>query len=1649
MPIFNYKGQRYNVADKYLNDFISEYPDATAIEEHEGKVYRVKASDYHSFMEEFRAPSAPSSESIQDEMDAENKAKYTFGDMLKDTRSALLSDDRPKKRITMADTLNASVPGMVSADYSKSVQEEQEKDMLTQEEKDQRAAMRERLQADGTIDLMEGMKEDAREAKRKTRREAIKYGLMVAEGVAPQDVDLTSMATEHRQNKLLQEILDVALDMARAGEVEAEGLLGFGAGLGLGIWDSATRLSTWDMGFSDIANNATLQQIVEKWENDPSSLTATEQKVLEGIGMATAVQELYSDQVGIGYNVGQSLPESASFMMGMALNPASGLGKSLARNAVRTYGRNSIAKNLARIGGDIAETAIMSATTGAGRVAADALERINGSSTYEIGDNGVIMYGGQKDQETVGDAVLKAIGSNFIENYSEALGEYFDPLLGMSRKVAAGGLRKMNLNKWADALSDVQPSQMTASIRSLREKTKFGGIFGEIMEEEIGMALNTLFVGDNQWSDFTDLETQLTTVLSCAIMSGTLNGVEQVSSVAARRKMEKNAKNAEQEASYRFSSDKFAPLREAIDQASPEGMVDVLRDVYMSQEYTVGQKRALAEYAAARLQLQYYNAADAKARRQVNKTQQELLDAQEAGLNAQLPQFFNIARAVQNAEDDLVDYDGDWNLVEIIRSSMNRPEEMERILGDLPPREARLVTNYMYSRARMEGAYQGRSNRAEDYVDDFAYALEPAVVTDAEGNRTITTAIMGDRSVYVLDNNGDLAHIMRPDGSKTLVKASELTNITTSSADEVIDRYRDMYTSEYNAETENAFEHHPKTQAPQVGLQLQSPEGEVVITAINDNMVEIVPAVYKDGKVQPKEGAEPRTITVGDAYAWQDDYYLSMDADQAYANAMAEASSVSAEITETPSFEQGDELTFYVNGEPINAEITGITPKGEYLVQIDHLVDGLNKSVVDEYTADELRKLTTSNSNMSAETPENEGTPIEQIEQSVSEEVADGQNVEIQPTEEVVESVVPAAPQTARERVPKDKKGNPIYEQTDADTAWDAIVEETEGDTEIAQRVAADMLEDKKAALAKLQKGKPKKGATVAEKIANEKAHAADIAQAQNDVAQWEAIVGTEARRREAAMSEADRYAAEMEQKNISEGLKALGEPQSLEEYVLAQLAGGSYKLRWSDKENGTKGFGSHTGLSTEEMKARLSMIDNKNGLTPEEIAHSIVENMDMSFGEVDVMDVTNMVIDAVATNASRRAMLNGMVESRAELLRQQARAEQEAKDAWYMEQYHATEEELAAYNEYLETFAEEIYGEDVDYEQRIATFAEIQLGEYDNQGTDAGLRSSADQGEGLTSDREGGRSVGEREQLDRRELREDADRVAEAEDGRAGGSVSAQSDVDAPKPRRKPQGFKKTPSKSSAELFAEEKQKVATWNNAYSKVIVNSETAEEAIAEFRHLAAKARERAEDWRNRVYKKNKTVVTGQNKTSGADEYETTIEAANERRRQGQIKSALKEAEEYDRYASVLSERVGLSINSDDRQSRIDRATREYWDNVDNSPETESAAERDWQEYQKNLAEDAAETVETLENGDVRRTNRNSNGEIATVAIERDGNVISVDTYEDGALFERTDYDANGNATKVTRYKDGEVISEQEYKDGKRKVTANYFEMAEIK
>lgn len=120
--------------------------------------------------------------------------------------------------------------------------------------------------------------------------------------------------------------------------------------------------------------------------------------------------------------------------------------------------------------------------------------------------------------------------------------------------------------------------------------------------------------------------------------------------------------------------------------------------------------------------------------------------------------------------------------------------------------------------------------------------------------------------------------------------------------------------------------------------------------------------------------------------------------------------------------------------------------------------------------------------------------------------------------------------ESALERIPKDAQtGEPQYTQTDADTAWDAIVEQTEGDKDMARSVVDSTVRDKEAALKKLESSNPKPGATVAEKIAAAKEHKAAIEAARQELEQWKAIAEVENRRK--AEVEAKVKAAEEEAK--------------------------------------------------------------------------------------------------------------------------------------------------------------------------------------------------------------------------------------------------------------------------------------------------------------------------------------------------------------------------------------------------------------------------------------------------------------------------------------------------------------------------------------
>ena len=107
--------------------------------------------------------------------------------------------------------------------------------------------------------------------------------------------------------------------------------------------------------------------------------------------------------------------------------------------------------------------------------------------------------------------------------------------------------------------------------------------------------------------------------------------------------------------------------------------------------------------------------------------------------------------------------------------------------------------------------------------------------------------------------------------------------------------------------------------------------------------------------------------------------------------------------------------------------------------------------------------------------------------------------------------------QSALARIPKDNDGSPIYEQTDADTAWDAIVEQTDGDEDMAQSVADSMVADKEKALHDVENAEIAQSGSVADKIAAAKQHKQNVDNAKAELEHWKEIAGTLERRKQSA----------------------------------------------------------------------------------------------------------------------------------------------------------------------------------------------------------------------------------------------------------------------------------------------------------------------------------------------------------------------------------------------------------------------------------------------------------------------------------------------------------------------------------------------------
>ena len=122
------------------------------------------------------------------------------------------------------------------------------------------------------------------------------------------------------------------------------------------------------------------------------------------------------------------------------------------------------------------------------------------------------------------------------------------------------------------------------------------------------------------------------------------------------------------------------------------------------------------------------------------------------------------------------------------------------------------------------------------------------------------------------------------------------------------------------------------------------------------------------------------------------------------------------------------------------------------------------------------------------------------------------------------------APATPKSQIPTDEKGEPLYEQVDADLAWDTLLEETE-DEQIAQNVIAKEIAEREDALNELEKQKLKDGLSTREKIKAEKDRKKAMDDIRRSIDHWKRMATTMQRRQaeaeEARNEEARRRAEE------------------------------------------------------------------------------------------------------------------------------------------------------------------------------------------------------------------------------------------------------------------------------------------------------------------------------------------------------------------------------------------------------------------------------------------------------------------------------------------------------------------------------------------
>lgn len=867
-------------------------------------------------------------------------------------------------------------------------------------------------------------------------------------------------------------------------------------------------------------------------------------------------------------------------------------GESLLKAGAKAFGRGLLKATGIGVG-SLAGGALITNTTGIGKTAEEMSKQVTGR--VGVDQHGNYIFTDSKD---LMHAFIEAERSMIGENGSEMLGEFIP-----GSKVLKKGLEKIGLSKISSYLTSIGNKSWAKNYGKLLEAAGWNGLPGEGLEEYAGIAYNSL-TGDSEGGIATlgDARTHIDIWLGCAA-AGALLGAPNVVALGANTAQYyryKHATNkAAQQAKSQLPADRWNALQERIDNTENQDLTNLMLDVYTSKELNSKQKKAVFNYTDNLVRMRGYNIGsinnadatrDEKGEKELHK-EENISNAYATGYHATEEELANIKNELELRQRQLAEtFKDDPSALQQIE------EDPKAFLQGLKESEvggekAKVINAYEETRA----AYDGMIQRVRDNIDDAITENNTVIEqrTHQDGNIYPATMKLDDRKVYVVGGNVQ----MNEDGkgidhekssSSVMIRDAETGKIEMVDPSAILSVDTPVNAEEEKAtSSEQIRQTYAQEQANKIDGILEFKAGDTYSILGEDqkqHTIQIVGEAIDEKTKQPNpdmvmasiDGLEPTMLPKEQIQAMNDEENLwrldqSLKQDEDVENTTPHSAQ---------SYNLNDEITLInEDGKPVRGSITtDQNEDGKFEVYTEEPINGKR---VNLFTAEELDAMTGKQQEQTTQAPV-------QGEQMESPALVSGMNDgTIAENATVQKEETPQHEPTALERIPTNEQGEPIYEQADPETAWDAIVEQTEGDESIAQSVADGMVADMEAAVRRAEKAKVKGGTTIAEKIAAEKERVATIEQAKATLEHWKKIASTNSRRQEAIQAEESRKAKE------AALLRKEQEEQERDKREEAQSQTLDYKLSDEVDENG------HPFVLTSAGELAFGNIGKETGLAP------------------------------------------------------------------------------------------------------------------------------------------------------------------------------------------------------------------------------------------------------------------------------------------------------------------------------------------------------------------------------------------------------------------------------------------------------------------